>query len=100
MGQALGRRDPDPQAGERSRTGADDDGRRRGRCETELLEQRGDGRQERLAVAVAGRPVGRLDQLAGPRADRDDHPGRGAVDGQDDGSRRVGCGGGHGTTAR
>ena len=71
----------------------------RDRRDVRLAKQRGDGRQERLAVAVAGRPVGRLDQLAGRRADGDDHPGRGAVDGQDDGSRRLGVArGGHGTT--
>ena len=34
-------------------------------------------------MAIAGRPVGRLDQVAGRRADRDDDPGRGAVDGED-----------------
>ena len=49
-----------------------------------LLEQPVDRRQERLAVAVAGRPARHDRGLAVGRPDREDDPGRGRVDGQHD----------------
>ena len=50
---------PDPQPGERARAGPDDDRRQARPARRLLAEELADGGQQRLAVAVAGRPVGR-----------------------------------------
>ena len=56
LGQALGRGEPDAQAGERAGPGPDDDPAEVGRAQARGRQQPVDRGQELLAVALAGRP--------------------------------------------
>ena len=83
MGEALGGGDPDAQAGEGARPGADHDADQPRAPQVLLAEEPGDRRQQGLAVAVAGGPGGEPVDLAVGRAAGDDDLGRGRVDRED-----------------
>ena len=60
------------------------------RRDAAVREQRLDPGQELLAVPIAGRPGRAPISVPSGRAERDDHPRRGRVDGEDAGVRRAG----------
>ena len=83
MGQALGRGDSHPQPGERARTDADYDPGQPQAPDVLLTQERSDGRQQRLAVSIAGGPGGLAVDAAGGGTSGHHHPSRGGVERQD-----------------
>ena len=82
MGEALGGRDPNPEAGEGPGAGPDHDRRQVRGHDAGPRERRLDRGQQRLTVPVASRPFGDIYEAAVGRAKGDDHPRRRRVDGK------------------